>query len=147
MSKLIVKQAFDLYEQNYEHKHEAAAFCFWDIIGYHKKDEDYLFSFLNLLMTSATDNRAYFSKADYDSIVEAQAKDSKELRRIWREILFDISKFDYDSFQAIISVDELLESLELESVWHFDVPVELFGQYKHILDMKEVDSQPPSRNG
>jgi hypothetical protein len=80
MSKLIVKQVFDLYEQNYEHKHEAAA-------------------------------------------------------------------FDYNSFQAIIKVDELLETLGIESVWHFDGPVELFGKYKHLLDMKEVDSYPPSRNG
>jgi hypothetical protein len=147
MSKLIVKQVFDLYEQNYEHKHETAAFCFWLFIIHEKHDESYLHSFLNLVMTSATDNPKYFSKADYDAIISAQAKDAKELRRIWREILFDTSNFDYDSFQAIIKVDELLESIGIESVWHFDGPVELFGKYKHLLDMKEVNSYPQSRNG
>lgn len=147
MSKKVVKDVFDLYERNYEHKHEAAAFCFWYIIVYHKHDEEYLHSFLNLIMTSATDNANYFSREDYQSIISAQSIETKELRRIWRILLYDLSSFDYDSFQAIISVDELLESLDLESVWHFDVPLELFGKYKHILDMKEVDSNPPSRNG
>ena len=147
MSHIIVKQIFDLYEQNYEHKHEAAAFCFWLFIIYEKHDEDYLHSFMNLVMTNATENTHFFSKADYDAIIAAQAKDSKELRRIWREMLFDTSNFDYDSFQAIICVDEMLDSLGIESVWHFDGPIELFGKYKHLLDIREIDSYPKSRNG
>jgi hypothetical protein len=147
VSKETVRQIYKLYEQNYEYRNEAAAFCFWSFIVCHRHEEKYLHTFLNLVMTCATDNTNYFSINDLRAIISAQQKDTKELRRIWRIILYDTSNFDYDSFQAIICVDELLESLDIESVWHFDVPVELFGNYKHILEMKEVDSQPFSKNG
>lgn len=146
MSKETVKQIYNLYEQNYEYRNEAAAFCFWHFIVHHRHEESYLHTFLNLVMTCVTENKNYFGVNDLQAIISAQQKDKKELRRIWRIILYDTSNFDYDSFRAIICVDELLESLDLESVWHFDIPVELFGNYKNILDMKEVDSQPFSRN-
>lgn len=146
MSKESIRKVLNLYEQKYKYRQEAAAFCFWYIIIHYKGDINYLHRFLNRLMHNCTPSNEYFTEAEINEIIKAQERDVKELRKIWRILIYDLSEFEYDSFQAIISVDELLDSLEIESVWHFDLPIELFGSYKHILDMKEIDSQPPSRD-